>query len=375
MKILFICSSLEPKEDGVGDYTRKLAQAVINRGHAARIIAINDRKLKGNSWKGTQNGEDIEIDVLRLSSSINWRLRLSIAKKFVENFSPDWISLQFVPFGYQLKGLPFKLDKKLKYLSEHVRWHVMFHELSVNKNESIKFRIWAFLQISIIRSLLKRLKPSLITTNTEVYQHSLKKIGYLSYVLPLFSNIKRGNFSSEDYFLHQIPDYLQTNRGSFLIGTLFGNFAFKSWNLHSLLKKLLNQYPDHTIIIASIGKMSSGDEYWQILKDQYPSINFLKLGIRDADFISFWLSFYTDFGILTTLPELSGKSGSFMAFKEHGIPVVCRELYGQLSSGNIKLDDALVIVADDNKPLNIPEKSDPVSLLENTVEQFINILK
>lgn len=374
MKILFICSSLEPQQDGVGDYTRKLARALVQKDVQSKIIALNDRRTTGDVFLGTQTDSNTEIEVLRLPERMGWDLRLYMAEKFVKEFDPDWVSLQFVPFGFQIKGLPFQLDKKLKTLSKKVRWHVMFHELSVNKNDSFKFRVWAYLQVSIIRSLLKGLKPALITTNTEIYQYALKKLGYASFILPLFSNVDRLTGNTDLKLPFRVPGYLKQNRSSYLVGTLFGTFSFKSWDLHSLLDKLSAHHPDKKVIITSIGKMSSGLSYWDNLKKEYPSVIFLELGMQDSTFISYWLSNYTDFGILTTLPELSGKSGSFMAFKEHGIPVVCKEPGEQLKTYHIALDEGLTVIAGNDDALILPEKSAPVSLLEQTAEQFIQLL-
>ncbi len=231
----------------------------------------------------------------------------------------------------------------------------MFHELSVNKNESIKFKIWAFLQIRIINSILKNLKPAVVTTNTKVYKRGLEKLGYTAFVLPLFSNIElNNNYNIND---SKIPDYLVNNKSSYLVGSLFGTFSFKSWNMHSLMNKISNQLL-----------------YWEKLKYKYPFISFLELGIQDSAFISYWLSQYTDFGILTTLPELSGKSGSFMAFKEHGVPVLCKEPEEQLKEYNIELDDCLTVVKEDSTPLKIPVRFKPHSLLEKTAEEFIELL-
>ena len=109
VRILFICSSLELGNDGVGDYTRKLACALIGRGHSAAIIAINDRRLNGDIWQGKQNDENTEVQVLRLSHSQPWGFRLNKAKEFIKALNVDWISLQYVPFGFHLKGLPFNL--------------------------------------------------------------------------------------------------------------------------------------------------------------------------------------------------------------------------------------------------------------------------
>jgi hypothetical protein len=326
IKILFICSCLEPGKDGVGDYTRKLAGALINRGHEAVIAAINDRLLQDETiWKGQQYDDNTYVEVLRLPSSLPWRLRLDEARKFADEFNPGWISFQYVPFGFQVKGLPFNIGRKLKSIGTNQCWHIMFHELSVDKTESLKFRVWALMQAHIIKTLVKTVKSALITTNTEVYRGRLEEMGFAAKRLPLFSNISHVRDNRVEIPGNIVPSYLLNNRKDYVIGTLFGNFAVKSWGLASLLDKLSTGSQNKKVIIAALGRMPSGKEYWKILPDQYPHIIFLALGVQDVAFISYWLSEYTDFGILTTPPELAGKSGSFMAFKEHGIPVVCKE--------------------------------------------------
>jgi hypothetical protein len=372
--ILFVCSSLEPGNDGVGDYTRKLACALISRGHRSAIIAINDRLLKDDAWEGKQCDNNTEVDVLRLSSELPWKYRMDTAKKFTGAFNASWISLQYVPFGFHLKGLPFNLGKKLKQTGVHQRWHIMFHELSVNKDESIKFRIWAILQERIIRSLIKKLKPALISANTEIYRSRLEKMGYPANRLPLFSNISHANAIGKTKFDAIIPAYISEHRAGYIIGTLFGSFDFKRWDIRSLLNKFSYGYSEKRVVIVSVGKMSSGKEYWEKLKYDYPQVLFLGLGIQPPGFISWWLSHYTDFGILTTLPELAGKSGSFMAFKEHGIPVVCKEQTGALEEYHIPLDKGLTVI-NAKRHFNIPPRYQPVSSLDNVVQKFIKDLE
>ena len=110
---LTLGNRLEPGKDGVGDYTRKLACVINNNGYKAKIIAINDRRLDEEEYTGTQTDEGTEIAVLRLSSKLSWDIRVQKAKAFVEAFDPGWISLQYVPFGFHIKGLPFALSTRL----------------------------------------------------------------------------------------------------------------------------------------------------------------------------------------------------------------------------------------------------------------------
>src|SRR5690349_7383960 len=113
MRILFICGALEPGKDGVGDYTRRLAGAVQSLGHEPAIIALYDSWV-GEPTVAVQCAENNKILVLRIASNISERYRYRRAKEWVNTFDPVWISLQFVPYAYNPKGLPFSLAKELK---------------------------------------------------------------------------------------------------------------------------------------------------------------------------------------------------------------------------------------------------------------------
>ena len=42
MKIAFICGSIEPGRDGVGDYTRRLAIELIKNSYEVAVIALHE---------------------------------------------------------------------------------------------------------------------------------------------------------------------------------------------------------------------------------------------------------------------------------------------------------------------------------------------
>ena len=358
----------------MGDYTRKLACAINSNGYKAKIIAINDRRLAEEEYIGTQTDEGTEIAVLRLSSKISWDVRVQKAKAFVEAFDPGWISLQYVPFGFHIKGLPFALATRLQQIAQSKPWHIMFHELSVNRFESFKFKIWSLAQVKIIRALITTLKPSVIHTNTELYKYRLKEAGFDAAVLPLFSNISNAAVKNEEVFDSIIPAFITKHPGDYIIGTLFGSFDFRRWDMRSLLQQFNYSFSKKRVLIVSLGRMSAGYDCWEQLKPEYPQVLFLTLGEQSPEFISYWLSHYTDFGILTTLPELAGKSGSFMAFKEHGVPVVCRERTASLAALNLPVEEGLIEV-NAGKRFVIPSKEKPVKQLDIVVDKFLNSLK
>ena len=123
MRIIFICSSLEPGRDGVGDYTRRLAVSLIKAGHRAMAIALNDKYVERES-AATQRADGYELNVLRFPAVWSSTKRFNRAKEGVVTFNPEWLSLQFVLYAYNPKGIPFALGKKLKELGSKRKWHI-----------------------------------------------------------------------------------------------------------------------------------------------------------------------------------------------------------------------------------------------------------
>ena len=93
MNIVFICGSFVPGRDGVGDYTRRLAQEMIVKGYKVGVIALNDKFIK-EDFTGTQQSDSINIPVLRLPSHWLSTRRFQRSILWIDEFNPEWISIQ-----------------------------------------------------------------------------------------------------------------------------------------------------------------------------------------------------------------------------------------------------------------------------------------
>src|SRR3954463_2329541 len=144
MKIVFLCGCLEPGRDGVGDYSRRLGIELICQGHDVSLVALCDHNVL-HETNELQELKGTTISVLRIPNHVQDRSRFLMAKTFIDFKNPEWISLQYVPFAFQIKGLPFDLAGKLKILGEGRKWHIMFHELWVGPEKA------SFLKINILR--------------------------------------------------------------------------------------------------------------------------------------------------------------------------------------------------------------------------------
>jgi hypothetical protein len=190
MKILFILGSCEKGRDGVADYTIKLATELSKRNFVIRILSVNDKFL----GKDASRKETIafKVEVLRLSASSSWQMRHLVAQGYVCDFNPDWLSLQYVPFAFQKKGLPIRICQLLHSLRKKRNLHIMFHELWIDKTfaASARHRALGTIQKQLISLSVRLLRPNLICTSNYYYGEMLESIHLKNTIQPLHSNIE-----------------------------------------------------------------------------------------------------------------------------------------------------------------------------------------
>ena len=205
----------------------------------------------------------------------------------------------------------------------------------------------------------------------------LENAGINTSILPLFSNI---NYSpiSDDKYLEPIPEDIIVNKNNYIIGCIFGSIYHASWDMDSLFKILAKKSKSNgkKILIISVGKISTGEGFWKELPLKYPDFEFLTIGVQDETVISNLLYNFVDFGIVTTPAIIAGKSGTYMAFLEHGLPVFTKknELSFNFDTSDCLLDERLTQV-DENYDFNLKSRSLPVSLINKTMEIFVNTFK
>lgn len=337
MKIIFICGSLEPGCDGVGDYTRRLAIELIHCGHNAQAIAINDKYQKV-PFLGFQESESGRIEVLRIPSSLKDVDKYNCASTWIKESNPDWLSLQFVPFSFHSKGLPAKIGSHMRSIGTGKNWHIMFHELWLGMSIESSFSklVWGWLQRKIIRSLILSVNPKKIHTQCNLYKAELEKNSISSTILPLFSNIPTsGNirkpidgFSKEKLLI----DFVVF--GAIHSCAPIDKLAIEAASLCAEIGV--------TITLIIIGRSGSQQKRWcEVWKSEGLPVKLL--GEQPAENISKVL-LSSFLGISTTSISVIEKSGSVAAMREHGLPVL--------------------VVAKSWKPRNLRDVSVPDGVLE-----------
>ena len=319
MKILFLCGSLEPGRDGVGDYTRRLASELKRQGQQVFIISVNERNFEKLFATEEQETEGMVISVMRISGMISYRKRFLIAEQWINTINPDWLSLQYVPFSFHPKGAHFSLGRFLRRLGFHRRWHIMFHELWTGMDkESSKKHYWlGKIHRLLIKSLIKTLNPAVIHTQTHLYLKKIATLGYKANYLPLFSNIPF--FEPEGI---SKADDKDINHEKKLLFVLFGGIHHNA-PVAQLAIDLVHYEKANKIriLLIIIGRNGPMQKQWTSIW-ALNGLELVLMGEQSPMTISKVLH-SASIGISTTPIQLVEKSGSVAAMREHQLPVLC----------------------------------------------------
>lgn len=370
MKILFICGSLQPGHDGVGDYTRRLCGEIFKTGHQTQILSLCDNQCSSfYSEKQEINKTQIVVHRIPLSTSNNQRCIWSL--DVLNNFQPDWISLQFVPYSFNPKGLPFWLPSFLKKLKGNYRWHIMFHELwiGMDLNSTFKSKCIGSLQKGLVLKILKGKERIIINTQTDLYQSKIAALGYNAQILPLFSNIIKNRESN----LKSKTDELELKFCIF--GSIHHGAPVEEF-INELKQCLLLSKETRALKFIFIGNCGIAIEEWkQVLLAN--NINFEITGFVTDEEISILLS-GCQYGISTTPYILSQKSGSLAAMFDHQLAVLCVARYWKVKRYN-QLCFLNLIKYDNKETINAFLNSKFKILNDNNLEfvaiKFLNGLK
>jgi hypothetical protein len=326
LKIVFLCSSLEAGRDGVGDYTMHLADELKSYGHECLLVALNDKYVKSGLCSPSDAGSiSRKTQEVRLSSNESWRRRIAVVQKIVYEFKPDWVSLQFVPYGFHRKGLPFLLPKRLASLCGGLHSHVMFHELWYGDapGSKLKHFLIYLLQRFIIQRLISELNPQQVHTHINLFMNRLQTLGACPRLLPLFGNIPVVESPSEPWGVGS-PHLTKEQLSRVKCG------VFGAVHPGSIPVRVLSEVVDtmnrrgKKIIFIHFGGIGGerGLAAWNSAMLNLPQgVEAVVLGQQPAERISAILQ-QLDLGLATTPLSIAGKSGTVAAMREHGLPII-----------------------------------------------------
>lgn len=324
MSIIFICGSGEQGKDGVGDYTRLLACALTELGLVTAVLAINDKHIDAYAQEKVLTSGGI-VNVYRFPRVEKWTTKLNKAKKIIDELNPDWVSLQYVPFSFEDRGIPFGFPSRIKKLVAGRKTHIMFHELwvGIKKESPFIHSIYKFFQKGIARSLVNRVQPKTINTSNKVYQMALQGAGIESQILPLFSNIPLA--AGDDRFEAELMQELNitiNQRNKWEIYCVFGSI-FPDIKLDTVISANLDRLNgiNKRMALIFLGR-GNAKEIERLRNTWATKVNMLSLGELSPQKISGVLRI-VDKAISTTPLEFIGKSGVFAVLRRHGVEVFC----------------------------------------------------
>ncbi|PHQ28282.1 hypothetical protein CJ305_15715 [Leeuwenhoekiella nanhaiensis] len=313
---------MEPGKDGVGDYSRILAGEFLKKEQKIFILSLYDKTVNGIVQEN-QKVNKVLVPCLRISKTESFGIRRKSYLQLLETFQPQWISLQFVPYAYQKKGLPLNLYKILLLKDTSIKLHIMFHELWIYPL-NFKQHLVQFLQRAIIRNLIVKLDPKLITTQIPFYQNKLNHFGRKVLPLSIFSNIYPSG-----------SDILKPNNKAQFRIVLFSQMEPKPALILFLVRfiEILrgNKLMPEFVLLG--GGRSKQEQFKLELQKVLQDDTEIKL-MGFLDHLALSKEFHlADLGVTSVPRHLLGKSGSVHAFLEHHIPVAC-----PVNEGEIELE-------------------------------------
>jgi hypothetical protein len=324
VKIALLTSCTELGRDGVGDYTLSLAHEMTRRGHSCQLLAIRDRYVD-------QVQEEFEesVRVLRLPASLDWPTRCLKVRTALDQFAPEWLFVQFVPYAYHDKGLFIEFGRRLPELARGFRTAVMFHEIWIGEyiGASLKETLVGTFQRKLLLNLIGRLNPEFLYTSNNGYQALLHQYGLTVVQLPMFGAIPPISERAGEWLYAQLrqvglPIGVE-NRAQFHLFGIFGSL-YPTWNyapLFACLTRLAGEFGLPIALIAA-GRTGPGRPLWENLSRRYADhVTFLHLEEQPVQHLSAFFN-EIDWGISATPRNIVGKSSAIAAMLEHGLSVI-----------------------------------------------------
>lgn len=191
MRILFVTNQMPPLVDGVGDYTCNLAREFARHGHEVAVVCRTDARIRTDY-------EDIKVfPVVR-------RWDFAAARpivRLIRTLGTEVVSLQYVPYGFQRKGLCFPLV----YLCGCIRktgcsLFTFFHEVYIGYHGHNLIKICVSYLMGIIASYIMK-ESTWGATSIKHYANVLQSLSGLVKCIPLMpipSNIPENELSCQE---------------------------------------------------------------------------------------------------------------------------------------------------------------------------------
>ena len=306
MNLALVSAAYPPDCDGIGDYTWWMAKTLAERDDIDKPVKVFTRTGGEHTpWDG--------VEVIPFFDRQRPRSFCELARHLTaDSPSPDWLILQYNPFGYGHRGFCPSVPRTLRLLGRrcpNMKIAVMFHEIATQEKgwRSAVMRVWQ----SVLARKLAYL-ANICFYSTEAYLKSWRRTTELSRHLPAGSNLPDSLLTRE-----QARSALAIAPGTLVIGSFGTTHPSRQFHwMAEAARKLISQGRAICFVAVGTGAESIQSLFsgipFKAIESPIPSKAAAAIKAFDI-----FLSPYTD--------GISTRRGSVIAALQHGIPVVTTE--------------------------------------------------
>jgi len=322
-----VIGGLEPRRDGIGDYTRRLAGALARRGVSTAILAHADDFVR-EPLRARAEAEDGGFEILRLPRHMPFPERTALGRTFLDEVGATHVNFGFAAYALDLKGVASRAPVELPEMTSGRPVSVLFHETWIGEEAGASYwnRLVGFSQRRVIQLLMHDLAPVRMWSTNPLYHAMLAAYGMPTAIVPHFGNVPVQDTDASGWLPQGLRDRgfdpgPQGLNGLYLVG-LFGSL-YRDLDLPGLLPTLreVAHRKGRRLCIVNIG-IGADRPDWHAWKARFgPEHGLIDFGASDTLTISQYIN-SLDLGITTTSLAQFGKSGTAAAFIEHGLPIL-----------------------------------------------------
>ena len=321
MRLAFLCSGLEPGRDGVGDFARTLATHCAAQGHEVRLASVRDSACTTVTKSPTEfRAPDIFCNQTEARELAAW----------LQEFQPDWASVQFTPFGFHPRGLGGKRAAFLReLLPTTTRRQIMLHEiwLQPGRDGTLRHRALGWAQRRTVDAWTgSGWQPEIVHTQARLHQARLRARGVAAELLPLCTTFERSKVTQAQA-RSTLAGWLQAkgqnaDMKAYWLGH-FGAFHQDAADFIKFAQQVVRQLKPtgQRAGFLALGRATSVAAVFTEAKRTLPEADFLVLGELTADQVSVAMQ-ACDCAFTSTPWDIIEKSSAVAAWRALDIPVL-----------------------------------------------------
>ncbi len=336
MRLVFLCSGLEPGRDGVGDYARLLAAHCAAQGHEVRLASVRDPFCAAATKSGMEfRAPDIFQNPAEARELAVW----------LHEFRPDWASVQFTPFGFHPRGLGGKRASFLREIQPAAtRRHIMLHEiwLQPGRDGPLRHRALGWAQRRSVDAWINTgWKPEVIHTQARLHRVRLQARGANVELLPLCSTIPPQDISPSSARLMVVQHLIKAgslpqsiDESAIWLGH-FGTLHNQEWDFSKFAATVseLAAQVGKRVCFHALGRGQTIARAWAEAARAVPKADFHVHGELPEEKISVMMKACN--AAFTSTPwDIVEKSGTVAAWRAMGVPVLVARV-GATNAGQL----------------------------------------